>query len=320
MADEKISQLPLSSALTGSETVAGLQGGDNVQILATAIAQFVLTNPVTTGTSFQIGENTFFTLFPAGDMWLTVNAYYSGGNWNRVHTGNYCYAAAFSWATDIPGETNNTGLMFLRAVPGANPLGPFTSVGGWENCMILDQFRHLVVGGFGIEVDGSGTTPFGRFQHWSNSNVAPKYTGILTNLFIDFSGVDDLTQPSWFIGRIDDGAFIQRAPAGSLVLAQLWSVGNTGMVTENAATVVGDSSPGTALIAAVNIVTSVASGSNVKLATASNPGQKQVIINTTASDVTVNPPMGGTVAGAATVTMATNTQRAFYASSSTAWW
>lgn len=321
MADLKISQLSDAGTLTGNEVAAGLQNGANVQINMQQIAAYVLANPIITGTSVQIGTNMFITVISPGDIWLSVNAHYDGANWQRVSVTDYAYALVFQWKSTIPGESpTNTGMMFLRATPASNPLSSFWSTGGWENGFIFDQWRHLVIGGYGIEVDGSGTTPYGRFIHYSNGNVAPKRTGVLSNLFVDLSGVDDNGQPSWFLGRKDDGCIIERAQAGSTSLSQLWAIGNTGMMTENAATYSGAGSPGTALLAAVNIVTSVAGGSNVKLATADNPGQKQVVVNATASTLTVNPPTSGQINGASTFSLVANGQATFYASDSNHWW
>ena len=160
----------------------------------------------------------YVTAMPEGDVWLTVNAKWDGTHWQRIHTGSYAYAIVFQAFSNIPGEAVfNSALMLLRATPAANPLGPFWSVGGWENMAIFDQFRHIVVGGFGIEVDGSGTFPYARFAHAGASGVVR--SGTLTNMFIDFIGVDDNTQPSWFIGRRDDAVVIERAPAGATTTA-----------------------------------------------------------------------------------------------------
>jgi hypothetical protein len=318
MADLKISQLSQAGTLTGDEVAAGLQNGANVQIAMPLLAAYVLANPQITGTSVQIGTNMFITIISPGDIWLTVNAHYDGANWQRVDVTKYCYAIVFQWVSTIPGESpTNTGVMFLRATPASNPLGSFWSVGGWENGFIFDQYRHLILGGDGIECDGSGVVPYGRFVHHGTS---PTRTGILSNLFADLSGTDDNSYPSWFIGRKDDGAIIERAPAASTSLSQLWALNNVGRVTENAVTVAANGTPpGTGLLAAVNIVTSGTPG-NVQLATAGNPGEKQVVINATASGVNVYPPTSGTVAGAANIIVGASVQRTFYASASNVWW
>ena len=151
---------------------------------------------------------------PAGDVWMTVNAKWDGTHWQRIDVTKYAYAFVFQAFSNIPGEAvYNTAIMLLRATPAANPLGPFWSVGGWENMAIFDQFRHIVVGGYGMEVDGSGTFPYARFTHAPSAGVVR--SGTLTNMFVDFVGVDDNTQPSWFIGRRDDAMVVERAPAGA---------------------------------------------------------------------------------------------------------
>lgn len=276
-------------------------------------------DPKQTG-SLQVGANLFVTTMTAGDVWLTANAYYDGANWQRVDTSAYAYALIFQWKTSIPGEEafgGNTGLLVFRATPASNPINStFYTVGGWENSVIFDQFRHIVTGGFGIEVDGSGTVPYGRFVHYGPS---PTRTGILTNLYIDFSGTDDNVNPSWFMGRHDDNVMIERAQAASTSLSQLWCVGNTGMVQENMANYAGSAStPGTALLGAVNNVNSVAAGVNVCLATGA-PGLRQIVINTSGSTITVNPP-AGTIAGASSTTIANNALRHFVAVDGTHWY
>lgn len=274
-----------------------------------------IAGPQFTG-SVQVGPNLFVTLMSAGDVWITANASFDGTNWNRINIADYCYAIVYQWASTIPGEFSNTGMMFLRATPAANPLAAFWDVGGWENGFILDQYRHLVVGGYGIEIDGSGTVPYGRLTHYSNGSP-PVYTGILKNLYVDLSGVDVGADPSWFMGFLNDAMTIQRAPANSTTLAALWGVGNTGMVTEGNSTVVGALTPGTALTAMVNIVTSVSVGAFLQLATPA-AGLEQVVVNTTSSSLTITTP-AGTIANASTVTIAGYGVRRFYGSDATHW-
>lgn len=191
------------------------------QILSAADLNAALIESANTaleGSGFYVAQMT------AGDVWLTVNAKWDKelGRWNRIDTSAYAYAFVFQAFSSIPGEEafgGNTAIMMLRAVPAPNPLGPFWAVGGWENLAIFDQFRHIVTGGEGIEVDGSGTFPYGRFVHAPASGVVR--TGTLTNLFVDFSGVDSNTAPSWFIGRKDDAFVAERAPAGATTNAGL---------------------------------------------------------------------------------------------------
>jgi hypothetical protein len=226
--------------VTGAADGAGHVSGD----------VYIRTGPVTNGAARgkividanQVGLGTGnglkTTVTAAGDVWFTLNAYFDGANWQRDDTSKYAYAMVFQTYSSIVGEEafgGNTGLLFLRCVPGSNPISAtWWSSGGWENSLIIDQFRHLVVGGQGIEVDGAGSPPFGRLTHTAVSGSGNLRTGILSNMYVDFSDVDSNTAPSWFAGRKNDTFVVERAAAGGATeaaLTELLRVSTTGQLT-----------------------------------------------------------------------------------------
>jgi len=103
---------------------------------------------------FFIGNRSFVTEIN-GDLWIASNATYDGTNWNRVDTTKYAFAIQIQGYGNIPGETFQ-GVNIWKAEPGANPIGPFLAVGGWETLAIGSAYSSLVIGGSTIEIDGSG--------------------------------------------------------------------------------------------------------------------------------------------------------------------
>jgi hypothetical protein len=103
---------------------------------------------------FFIGNRSFITEIN-GDLWIASNAVYDGTNWNRVDTTKYAFAIQIQGYGNIPGETFQ-GVNIWKAAPGANPIGPFLAQGGWETLAIGTAYSGFVVGGSGIEIDGSG--------------------------------------------------------------------------------------------------------------------------------------------------------------------
>jgi hypothetical protein len=103
---------------------------------------------------FFIGNRSFITEIN-GDLWIASNATYDGTNWNRVDTTKYAFAIQIQGYGNIPGETIQ-GVNIWKAAPGANPIGNFLQVGGWETLAIGSAYSSLIIGGSTIEVDGSG--------------------------------------------------------------------------------------------------------------------------------------------------------------------
>lgn len=168
-----------------------------------------------------LGDNTFLTEVD-GDTWLTSNAYHDGDHWQRVDITKSSWALSLLGSSNFPFETEQ-GASLLVAKPGANPiLSDYGVVGGWEMGWALMSTRNMAIGGNGIELDGNGVSPYGRFVHYSDKEADVPvfdaiFTGIVTNLFSDFSGRDISTEDSWFVGRVDDSFQIRRLPASSAI-------------------------------------------------------------------------------------------------------
>lgn len=65
--------------------------------------------------------------------------------------------------------------------------------------MYATQFRSLVVGGNGIEIDGLGLKPpYGRIM--SVSDCTSRRFGLTNNIYADWSGADVPADPRWFAG------------------------------------------------------------------------------------------------------------------------
>lgn len=153
-----------------------------------------------------------------GDLWILTNA-----RWDPVEEEFYrldrtkpAFGQHLQGQNLIPGEAELgfliSGLNNWVAQPAAydlikgdgNPLSPrYAVTGGWELGFTLTQERQMTVGGGGIEVDGYGTTPYGRFQHTLVNNI--RRTGIMTNSFTDEMGRDDTTKSSWWFGINNNG-------------------------------------------------------------------------------------------------------------------
>lgn len=232
----------------GANNPVLLPAGSSVDIVVTSgSAATQQAYPADVVSSLRIGAHLFFTEMTAGDFWITSNAFWDGTNWQRQDTGRTSFALNWQTYTDIPGETNLKGLMFLRAVSGTNPISStFGSFGGWEFLYVMTEFRDIVIGGYGIEVDGAGTVPYGRFQHATVGGI--KKTGILTNVYLDESARDGTSYNSWSVTVEDDGTStgdcfrIKRAPSGaSLVWTELFKLTSGGVLTVNGAAVGGSS-------------------------------------------------------------------------------
>ncbi len=148
--------------------------------------------------------------------WVLANATYNRttDKFSRVDTTKTAFAVNFRITTNIPFESNTKGICFWRCTSGANPISDtYGTTGGWELMYAMTEYRDTVIGGLGMEIDGSGQSPYARIVNTILSSV--KHRGILTNLFNDFSGVDDAAQPSWFAGIVNDSFVVKRAAAGA---------------------------------------------------------------------------------------------------------
>lgn len=165
-----------------------------------------------------------------GDLWITANAYWDGANWQRNDISKTAFGLQIQGTNNIPGEITPGATLWV-AQPGANPINSsFGTVGGWEIGYLTTGNRQMVVGGGGIEIDGSGSFPYARFIH--NTISSTLYSGVVTNLFPDFSGTDSSLSPSWFAGIVGDGYKIRRAVAGSTSLSDLVAVDSIGRIQQ----------------------------------------------------------------------------------------
>lgn len=168
-----------------------------------------------------------------GDLWIVANAYYdeNSNEWSRINTSRFALAIQIQGTNNIPNETVQ-GINFWRAVPGDNPIGDFGEYGGWEAVQIWTAYKDTVVGGFGIEVDGNGLSPYGRFVHTESSTEI--LTGILTNAYADLSG-QDMSGECWFVGiskNKNDGGYkfvVKRKPDEQSDWIEVVSIDESGL-------------------------------------------------------------------------------------------
>lgn len=144
-------------------------------------------------------------------IWILDNATYdtATGKFNRIDTSHVAFAVNLRSIQNIPFEAATRGVMFWRCTAGTNPiLDTYGTGGGWENAMLFTEFRDMVIGGFGIEIDGAGIVPYGRLN--LNQLAGQTFFGIMRNIFGDYSGTDTPANPSWRAGFIEDYFGIDR--------------------------------------------------------------------------------------------------------------
>jgi hypothetical protein len=209
-----------------------LNNGNTVSVVAKATGSLeILYGGATTTTDTNNVEYTV-----NGDFYKAVNASWDGTNWNRIDATKPAWLWQHNLANNMIGEGYKA--MTLWAVDsGANPINAFTAVGGWYMVFSTSQFKDMTVAGYGIEIDGNFTFPYGRVQHATVGGF--KKTGIMTNVYLDESGRDDTTKPSFFAGFMDDGAGgesfkIRFASSGAtLTWNDRFVIDNTGFATIN---------------------------------------------------------------------------------------
>lgn len=116
-----------------------------------------------------------------GDFFWAINAEYDAGgdHWDRIDTSKYAYLIGLYSKNGIPHEPGGLGgVAWWRATPGSNPIGDYTAVGGWELGFMMTQHRNYVMGGMNLELDGSGSPPYGRFTQIGSED--PSVVGGLT--------------------------------------------------------------------------------------------------------------------------------------------
>lgn len=191
-----------------------------------------------------------------GDTWILANAYWDdvAQDFYRVDKTKAAFGIQLQGKNYIPGEEslgfNVAGLTQWVASPAAYDLirggglttgNRYATTGGWELGMVMTQERQMTLGGAGIEVDGFGTFPYGRVQHYTINGI--RRTGLLSNAYLDESGRDDPSQSSWGAGfdRSSTAEYykIRRAPAGgsSLNWVEYLSISQNGEVVFKAGSV-----------------------------------------------------------------------------------
>jgi hypothetical protein len=110
-----------------------------------------------------------------GDFFWAINAEYDAANdrWSRVDTAKYAYLIGLYSKNGIPHEPGDLGgVAWWRATPGSNPIADYTAVGGWELGFMMTQHRNYVMGGMNLELDGSGSPPYGRFTQIGSEDAS----------------------------------------------------------------------------------------------------------------------------------------------------
>lgn len=145
-----------------------------------------------------------------GDFFCSINAAYDevSGQWNRIDTTKYAYLVELRSENGTPCEPIG-GIVWWRAAPGSNPIGDYTAVGGWELGFMMTEHRNHVMGGMNLELDGSGSPPYGRLtQIGSNDASGTVVTAMQRNSWYEGSGSwarDSADRNSAIIG-FDDNA------------------------------------------------------------------------------------------------------------------
>ncbi len=135
-----------------------------------------------------------------GDGWITSNAHFDGTNWTSRLANRPSFGLQLGEVNDIPFEHGTAGATFWeRDAACSGPFATFGKACGWKLALAITQYRSLVVGGNGIEIDGlSLDPPYGRVM--SVSDGSARRFGLTSNIFADWSGADVATAPRWFAG------------------------------------------------------------------------------------------------------------------------
>jgi len=177
---------------------------------------------------YAAGRNPFLVV--DGDGWLSSNANHDTGNWTALNPSRPAFGLQLSERNDLPFDRGTAGATFwVRNANCGVAFSAFSEQCGWQLGLAVTQYRSVVIGGHGIEIDGlDGSPPYGRFVNAPLGNS--RLVGVLTNSYVDFSGVDTKQQPSWFSG-IDlghDGFVVRRMSPGEKQFAELLTVDRDG--------------------------------------------------------------------------------------------
>lgn len=199
----------------------------NAREAALALFTFAL-GIVTTGALHAAGHDPFQVV--DGDDWVTSNANYGSGNWLPLNAARPAFGLQLDERNDLPFDRGTASATFWVHNPGCgDAFNGFGNPCGWQLGLAVTQYRSVVVGGEGMEIDGLGApAPYARVVN--TTDAGSRLAGLLTNTYVDFSGVDSATAPSWFSGfdMSHDAFEVRRASASSNRFADLLTVDRTG--------------------------------------------------------------------------------------------
>jgi hypothetical protein len=166
-----------------------------------------------------------------GDYYMAINAKWDGSNWQRIDTSNPSWLWQFNVENNLIFEPAKY-MTLWRCAPGTNPIGNYAAIDGWLLLQSFSQWGDATLGGYGLEIDGNGTVPFARVRHATVSGA--RVTDLITNAYLDESGVDNDSYPSYVAGIVESAAFegfkFRGAPANTTpTWSDLFSVDNTGL-------------------------------------------------------------------------------------------
>ena len=177
----------------------------------------------------QVSPQIFQIIDHKGDFGILINATYDDQIANQTTAFSRLDTTRIAWWIDvrsknvIPGEEEiggAKGICFWRARADASqPLNGYSNADGWELRAVVTENGNIVVQS-GMEMDGNGFLPYGRVTHYTDNVTTPtvELTGLLKNLFLDFSGADVSGDPSWFAGfdGLNDRFVLRRWVAGTV--------------------------------------------------------------------------------------------------------
>ena len=196
-----------------------------------AIFTFIL--GIVTPSVLQAAERNPFQVVD-GDGWLTSNADFDTGAWTSLNAMRPAFGLQLSERNDLPFDRGTAGATFWVHNAGCTPtFGGFGDPCGWKLGLAVTEFRSIVVGGNGMEIDGlDAPAPYARVVNATDHGM--RLAGLVSNAYVDFSGVDAQNSPSWFSGfELDRDAFaVRRAAPGSVTFTNLLTIdrdGNAGV-------------------------------------------------------------------------------------------
>jgi hypothetical protein len=165
-----------------------------------------------------------------GDGWIASNARFDGTNWQPRLVNRPSFGLQLGEENDIPFERGTAGATFwVRDAGCGGNFNAFGAVCGWKLALAVTQFRSLVVGGNGIEIDGLALKPpYGRIVNVSDGTT--RRFGITNNVYADWSGADVASAPRWFAGFNVDRDRYEIARGSTMTVSPLATVEADGTI------------------------------------------------------------------------------------------